>query len=168
MFLEPRVWEVRARPFLEQTQLFVERLHWPLGGKRRTLPPVGACQLVLLPQTMNQLREPLRICRWPKGAVLITVTIILDQVGKVLFEERKKDGRRTGLQKKWIGKNIICATRRCSSNQSLKICGGVGDSRNHRRAADSDPQSCLSQSSHRVEPQIGTRSTRLENPGQIR
>src|ERR1700736_1540458 len=86
---------------------------------------------------------------------------------EVLFEERKKDGRGTRLQKKGIGENVVGASVGGGTNQAFESLRRVSDSWNPRRTTQAHPPPCLAEGVHSIEPQIRAGSARFENARQV-
>src|SRR5258706_12111391 len=86
-----------ARCLLEQCQLLVESPR-RLFVSRHASARIGATDSVLLAEAPDELRNALAVGRRQKRAALIALAIVLDQLGKVLLEEWKKDRGRARLQ----------------------------------------------------------------------
>ena len=89
---------------LEEVELFFKRLRGPL--RRVSAPPTPA-EFVLLAETGDELSETFSISRREERSILITASIVLHQMRKVLLEEWQKDGCGARLQKKWIGEDVV-------------------------------------------------------------
>ena len=125
-------------------------------------------ELVLLAQVQDQLRQAFAVRRRKKGTTLITLPIILRQMGKILFEKGKKDGRRARFQKQWVGKNVISARFRSGADESFEIFWRVCDSGNYRRTADPDTNSSPRQFAQCIDAKIRPRGTWLQNSRKLR
>jgi len=94
-------------------------------------------------QMRHELRDTFAVRGWQEGAILIALTIVFDQVRKILFEKGKKDRGGAWLEKQRIGEDVTCPGFGCGFHDAFKIGRGIGDAGKYGTAAYADIESSL-------------------------
>src|ERR1700757_1419313 len=93
------------------------------------VPVVVGIDTIFLPQTLHQLGEWPAIGFRQEGAVFVSLPVVFDQVGKLLFQEGQKNRSRAGLEEERIRVDIFASGFRGGSDQRLQIAGRIRNAR---------------------------------------
>src|ERR1700674_2521165 len=130
----------------------------------RTLVPNAILSL----KGPDQLRQPLPVSFWQKCATLIALLVVIDQGREVFRQKRQEYRRRARLEEKRIGEDPLRACFARGLHQCLKVARPVRDLRQHWRTDHARVHARKIQLANRLQPQIGTRRSRLQLPRQVR